>query len=244
MSRDHVFSLMSNHTDVHRSRHQDRNTWPVGPRPTTPQRSSSSLQRSSSTSGRNQSQTNLQLHRSLSNSSATPSRIQRTHSNQPTPTRSRRLSRSSQHPSPILFYHKHEPHYGFTNFSSHAIRYEGKVYHTSEHLFQSLKFAHRPLLAEHIRTCDPRPSVAFSEARRFQPEVRKDWKTYSLRAMDVALLNKFNQHDSLREELLATGDAELIENSDKDSFWGCGADGKGQNELGKALVRLRNRLRG
>jgi len=143
-----------------------------------------------------------------------------------------------------LFYHKHEPHYGFTNFSNHAVKFENKIYPTSEHLFQSLKFAHRPLLAEHIRTCDPRPSVAFSEARRFQPEVRQDWKQYNIKAMEIAVWHKFTQDRDLKEELLATGDAELIENSDKDAFWGCGADGKGKNELGKALVRLRAQLRG
>lgn len=39
----------------------------------------------------------------------------------------------------ILFYHKHDPHYGFTNFSYHPVLYEGKEYPTSEHLFQSFK---------------------------------------------------------------------------------------------------------
>lgn len=39
----------------------------------------------------------------------------------------------------ILFYYNHEPHYGFTNFSPHPVRYEEKSYPTSEHLFQSLK---------------------------------------------------------------------------------------------------------
>jgi len=39
----------------------------------------------------------------------------------------------------ILFYHKHEPYYGFTNFSAHPVMYEGRKYPTSEHLFQSLK---------------------------------------------------------------------------------------------------------
>jgi len=74
--------------------------------------------------------------------------------------------------------------------------------------------------------------------------VRQDWKQYSIKAMDTAIWHKFVQHRDLKEELLATGDAELIENSDKDAFWGCGADGKGKNELGKALVRLRAQLRG
>ena len=104
---------------------------------------------------------------------------------------------------PILFYHKHEPHYGFTNFSPHQVVYKGKVYPTSEHLFQSFKVGTTPLslsntlidsqyeqfqgvrpgLAEHIRTCSDRPSMAFSEARRFQPEVRSDWKSVNIKAV-------------------------------------------------------------
>ena len=39
----------------------------------------------------------------------------------------------------ILFYHKDDPHYGFTNFSNHPVVYKGKRYPTSEHLFQSFK---------------------------------------------------------------------------------------------------------
>jgi len=144
----------------------------------------------------------------------------------------------------ILFYHKHDPHYGFTNFSSHPVQYKGKKYPTSEHLFQSFKFQdHRPNLAEHIRTCSERPSVAFSEARRFQPEARPDWKHVNIQKMDETLWHKFTQHLDLKEELLMTGDAELVEDSDKDAFWGVGSDRRGRNELGKALERLRARLR-
>lgn len=144
----------------------------------------------------------------------------------------------------ILFYHKHEPYYGFTNFSSHVVMFEGKKYPTSEHLFQSFKFIpDRPGLAEHIRMCSSRPSVAFSEARRFSLEVRSDWGDRNIEAMDIAIYHKFTQHKVLKRQLLETGNAELIENSDKDAFWGCGADGKGKNELGKALERLRDRLR-
>ncbi|TFK27460.1 DUF1768-domain-containing protein [Coprinopsis marcescibilis] len=144
----------------------------------------------------------------------------------------------------ILFYHKQDPHYGFTNFSAHPVVYKGKRYPTSEHLFQSFKFhGHRPNLAEHIRTCSERPSVAFSEARRFQPEVRSDWKKVNIEKMEIALWHKFTQHLDLKAELLSTGDAELIEDSDKDAFWGVGADRRGRNELGKALEKLRTKLR-
>ncbi|KAG5653228.1 hypothetical protein H0H81_001611 [Sphagnurus paluster] len=162
----------------------------------------------------------------------------------PSPPGSPAPPKSPRPRSRILFYHKHDLHYGFTNFSDHPVIYKGKKYPTSEHLFQSFKFQeHRPGLAEHIRTCSERPSVAFSEARRFQPEVRPDWKQVNIAKMDTTLELKFTQHEDLKEELLATGDAELVEDSDKDAFWGVGADGKGRNELGKALERLRAKLR-
>jgi ribA/ribD-fused uncharacterized protein len=145
----------------------------------------------------------------------------------------------------VLFYHRHNPHYGFTNFSPHPVMYRGKKYPTSEHLFQSFKFqGHRPDIAEYIRTCGPRPSVAFSEARRYQASVRPDWKSINVEKMDETIYHKFTQHPELMQELLDTGNAELIEDSDKDSFWGIGADGRGRNELGKALERLRAQFRG
>jgi len=73
--------------------------------------------------------------------------------------------------------------------------------------------------------------------------MRPDWSGENLNAMNIAIYHKFTQHDDLKRELLSTGGAELIENSDKDAFWGCGADGKGRNELGRALERLRAQLR-
>jgi predicted NAD-dependent protein-ADP-ribosyltransferase YbiA (DUF1768 family) len=107
----------------------------------------------------------------------------------------------------LLFYHSHDPHYGFTNFSPHPVLYQGRRYPTSEHLFQSFKvrcdvrpclqsliphqFEHRPNLAEHIRTCSERPSVAFAEARRFAPEVRPDWME-----ANIAKVNSLSQSGS------------------------------------------------
>ena len=56
----------------------------------------------------------------------------------------RKNPRAASRPK-ILFYHKHEPHYGFTNFSPHPVMYRGKRYPTSEHLFQSFKVGGRTL---------------------------------------------------------------------------------------------------
>jgi hypothetical protein len=63
----------------------------------------------------------------------------------------------------ILFYHKHAPHYGFTNFSSHPVMFRGKQYPTSEHLFQSFKVMHSgsplsvDLIWQAVPTTSPKP---------------------------------------------------------------------------------------
>lgn len=107
----------------------------------------------------------------------------------------------------ILFYHAYNPHYGFTNFSNHPVVYDGREYPTSEHLFQSFKVCafsqrpvtnlandpcsqfqgHEPAIAEHIRTCSPRPSVALSEARRYWKDARPDWKNVNIAMVSVGI---------------------------------------------------------
>ena len=60
--------------------------------------------------------------------------------------------------------------------------------------------------------------------------------------MDDILYNKFCQHSDLRTLILNTFPAELVYVESGDPFWGDG-DGSGRNELGKSLVRVRERLR-
>lgn len=55
----------------------------------------------------------------------------------------------------ILFYHKHKPYYGFTNFSAHQVMYNRKRYPTSEHLFQSFK-VNLQLVLNHTENTDTR----------------------------------------------------------------------------------------
>ncbi len=46
---------------------------------------------------------------------------------------------------------------------------------------------------------------------------------------------KFKRNSKLRELLIATGDALIVEDSPTDAFWGCGADGKGENRMGQMV---------
>ena len=60
--------------------------------------------------------------------------------------------------------------------------------------------------------------------------------------MEDVLYLKFKQHPTLRALLLRTGLADIVY-ADDNTYWGDGPLGEGANELGKALVRLRERLR-
>jgi len=60
--------------------------------------------------------------------------------------------------------------------------------------------------------------------------------------MKHVLYEKFRQHPDLRALLHQTGAARLIYVDADDIYWGSGAVGNGQNELGKALVEIRDRL--
>ncbi|KIP09433.1 hypothetical protein PHLGIDRAFT_50683, partial [Phlebiopsis gigantea 11061_1 CR5-6] len=143
----------------------------------------------------------------------------------------------------IRFYHCHRPYYEFTNIANYSVRYEGRRYPTGEHLFQALKFMETDSrLAERVRRM-PTPREALREATRLRNRQRTDWFEVNVGFMDQILQAKFSQHPHLERLLLNTGSRELIEDSPVDSFWGIGANGRGQNELGKALMRLRDELR-
>ena len=60
--------------------------------------------------------------------------------------------------------------------------------------------------------------------------------------MDEVLYLKFRQHSDLRELLFQTYPADLVYVESGDPFWGDGG-GAGMNELGKSLLRVRERLR-
>jgi len=79
-------------------------------------------------------------------------------------------------------------------------------------------------------------------------KLRGDWDDVKLGIMTELVLAKFSDHPELKEQLLATGEAELIEgNSWHDQVWGCCTcqfhQNTGKNWLGKTLSDVRFFLR-
>lgn len=95
---------------------------------------------------------------------------------------------------------------------------------------------------EHIRT-QPSARSAAREGRRRDFPLRPDWEENKEAAMMYGLRKKFAAHDDIRQSLLMTGNATLVEHTKNDSYWGDGGDGTGKNRLGILLMQLREELR-
>lgn len=144
--------------------------------------------------------------------------------------------------NPILFYGTKDFYGCFSNFSPHWIKLDGKSWPTTEHYFQAQKFVG----TEHedaIRRASSPKSAAQMGRDRKRP-LRADWEEVKDDVMRRAVQAKFEQHEEIRQILLGTGDAEIIENAPGDYYWGCGSRGTGKNMLGIILVEVREALQG
>jgi N-glycosidase YbiA len=141
----------------------------------------------------------------------------------------------------IRFYRVEEPYGEFSNFAAFPLRLKGKTWPTTEHYFQAQKFPDTEH-EEDIRLLNS-PMIAARAGRDRKKPLREDWETVKDAIMTEAVRAKFIQHPRLRELLLSTGDAHLIEHTRNDSYWGDGGDGTGKNKLGLILMKIRDELR-
>lgn len=141
----------------------------------------------------------------------------------------------------ILFYGPCEENAYLSNWYSCPIYLKGKIWPSTEHYYQAQKMA--GTTNEEICRRLGSPREAFEMTRRPDVQIRKDWDEVKINVMNDAIWAKFSQNPELAEQLLATGDFEIAENSPIDYFWGIGQDGSGQNWLGKILMDVRKELR-
>ena len=130
----------------------------------------------------------------------------------------------------------------FSNFSSHPVTINGKIYPTTEHYFQAQKFPDYPNYMEAIRTSHtPYMAKKLGSTRNYK--LRDDWEEVKEQVMEKCLYAKFTQHENIKNILLTTGDKILVEHTPYDKYWGDGLDGSGKNRLGILLMELREKLR-
>jgi ribA/ribD-fused uncharacterized protein len=145
----------------------------------------------------------------------------------------------------IRFYRANEKPYGaFSNLFRRAIIFENTTFATAEHAYQAGK-ARKSEVKEWLMAA-PSPSLlAMAAHGLYQWDITPSWSRIKFDRMRLVLRAKFTQHGDLREMLLSTGSARLIESATVDNpvnrLWG-EVNGIGKNMLGLLLMELREEL--
>ena len=130
-----------------------------------------------------------------------------------------------------------------SNFYTCEFLWDVMVWPSSEHAYQAAK-TNNPYIRESIRVL-PTANDAKKAGRKLI--LRTDWESIKVALMKEILLAKFSQNNQLREQLLATGDEELVEvNWWGDKIWGMVEENGvlvGENNLGKTLMKIRKQLK-
>ena len=131
-----------------------------------------------------------------------------------------------------------------SNFAYSPITFKGKTWSTVEHIFQAAKTLDENM-REQIRVT-PTPEKARRMGKRVL--LRPDWERIKKEVMLKSIRLKFGQNSELKEKLLNTKDAVLVEgNTWHDNIWGdCRCSKclniKGNNLLGQILMQVRKEL--
>lgn len=139
-------------------------------------------------------------------------------------------------------------------WAGHPFTVDGVEYLTAEHWMMAAKaraFEDDDALAAVLASATPKEAKALG--RRVTPYDDDVWKAVRYDHVVEGSVAKFGAHDELREFLLATGDAVLVEAAPRDRIWGIGMGAanenaqrpdrwRGQNLLGFALMEARSRL--
>ena len=146
----------------------------------------------------------------------------------------------------ICFYRASEKPYGaFSNLYRRSIEFEGEVFPTSEHAYQAGK-ARKPAVRKWLMEAPSPGLLAMAAHGLYYWDVAPGGSKIKFDRMRAVLYAKFTQHDDLKELLLSTGEARLVETATVDNevnrLWG-EVNGSGRNMLGVLLVEIRSRLR-
>lgn len=144
----------------------------------------------------------------------------------------------------------------FSNFTrTPNLQYKGNIFQTTE---QAFMWAKANGFRDHETACkilaENNPAKAKILGREVKPFSHIYWDLNKEFLMYEVNLAKYSQFEDYRKILLATGDKELVEVNGKDTVWGIGLyandprihdpeQWKGQNLLGKVLMKVREELK-
>lgn len=144
--------------------------------------------------------------------------------------------------STIWFCRADQPYYEFSNFFKCQFTYEGRVWSSTEHAYQAMKF--EDVQTQEFIRSQPNAFMAAKEGRDTSRIIKPNWES-ELREPVMHDVNwcKYTQNSPLMDLLLSTDERELIELSMRDNYWGTRYDRSGRNRLGILLMYLRDVFR-
>lgn len=145
----------------------------------------------------------------------------------------------------VRFYRASEKPYGaFSNLYRREIEFEGEKFATSEHAYQAGK-ARKPEVRKWLMEAPSPALLAMAAHGLYVWDINSDWSKIKFERMKRVLQAKFTQHEDLRQLLLSTGTARLVEsatvNNAVNRLWG-EVGGVGENKLGELLMEVRTEL--
>jgi ribA/ribD-fused uncharacterized protein len=133
--------------------------------------------------------------------------------------------------------------YCFSNFSSFAVEWKGRLWPTSEHAYQASRFfGKNSKIVEKIFKAKS-ADEAYKIAQKNLGKSFDGYRELDLKNMEDIIRHKLQQNPYVMHKLLQTGKRKIIEDSPKDDFWGWGSKRKGRNELGKIWMKLRDEIK-
>lgn len=152
------------------------------------------------------------------------------------------MTKTKIEPTEVRFYRASEKPYGaFSNLYRRQIEFEGEKFATSEHAYQAGK-ARKPEVRKWLMEAPSPALLAMAAHGLYVWDINSDWSKIKFDRMKRVLQAKFTQHEDLKQLLLSTGTARLVESATVDNavnrLWG-EVNGVGKNKLGELLMEVR-----
>ena len=149
----------------------------------------------------------------------------------------------------VFFHKKTDEHWILSNMSSCPLEVDGIQFKSSEHLFQTLKFATPASITAVYQSKSPKMTA--KHWQKVGGHRREDWGQIILDVMKFCLQKKYEQCPEFRAELDSTKEYNIVELQDRKNDkassrangWGVKTKGEnyeGANIMGRLLMELRD----
>lgn len=146
----------------------------------------------------------------------------------------------------VFFHKKTDEHWILSNMASTPIIVDGVAFKSSEHLFQTMKFATKESAMAVFLSKSPKMTA--KHYQKMGNHRREDWGSMIIDAMKFCLQMKHEQCSAFREDLAGTEGFYIVEKETprkkEPSGWATyeiGTIFKGPNMMGRLLMELRDK---